>query len=157
MNTGQPKADRPPETTTDAPETEEPVARPRDGLFIRVYLGDGRFLGPGKIDLLEAIRAERSILSAARKMGMSYRRAWLLVEELDTMFAERVVETHPGRRGHGTELTAFGERIIALYRDIEARSAAATQESVEGLRSALAAEWPPAPSPARSGPGRRAG
>lgn len=47
----------------------------RDGLFIRVYFGDGRHLGPGMIDLLETIRREGSILSAARKMGMSYRRA----------------------------------------------------------------------------------
>ncbi len=139
----------------DVPGIGGSAARPRDGLFIRVYLGGGRFLGPGKIDLLEAIRTERSILSAARRMGMSYRRAWLLVEELDTMFAERVVETHPGRRGHGTELTAFGERIIALYRDIEARSAAATQDNVDSLRAALAAEWPPAASPAKTGPGRR--
>ncbi|WP_081852937.1 LysR family transcriptional regulator [Bosea sp. 117] len=110
----------------------------RDGLFIRVYFGDGRHVGPGMIDLLEHVRAERSILSAAKKMGMSYRRAWLLVDEVDRMFAERVVITHPGRRGHGTELTAFGERLIALYRDIEAHSAEATVEAVGELRATLA-------------------
>ncbi|HEY9211542.1 MAG TPA: ModE family transcriptional regulator [Ancylobacter sp.] len=112
----------------------------RDGLFIRVYFGDGRHIGPGMIDLLETIRTERSILSAARKMGMSYRRAWLLVDELDRSFKERVVETYPGRRGHGTDLTAFGERLIALYRDIERRSAAATKAAVDELRGALAPE-----------------
>jgi len=112
----------------------------RDGLFIRVYFGDGRHIGPGMIDLLETIRSERSILSAAKKMGMSYRRAWLLVDELDRSFTERVVETYPGRRGHGTDLTAFGERLIALYRDIERRSADATKSAVEELRASLAPE-----------------
>lgn len=124
---------------------------PRDGLFIRVYFGDGRFIGPGKIELLETIRLERSILSAARKMGMSYRRAWLLVDELDHMFKERVVETFPGRRGRGTELTAFGEKLIALYRGIERDSAQATRKSSEELRAALAEvqQEAPAPEPAK--------
>jgi molybdate transport system regulatory protein len=131
---------------------------PRDGLFIRLYFGDGRFIGPGKIELLETIRLERSILSAARKMGMSYRRAWLLVDELDHMFNERVVETFPGRRGRGTELTAFGERLIALYRGIERDSAQATRKATGELRAALAesrqpppeAAKPPAPTPPAS-------
>lgn len=116
------------------PENE----RHRDGLFIRVYFGDGRHIGPGMIDLLETIRTERSILSAAKKMGMSYRRAWLLVDELDRAFTERVVETYPGRRGHGTDLTPFGERLIALYRDIERQSTAATKAAVDELRGSLA-------------------
>ncbi|MCK0196592.1 LysR family transcriptional regulator [Ancylobacter sp. 6x-1] len=134
---------------TDADTPDETAAKQRDGLFIRIFFGDGRFLGPGKIELLEAIRSERSILSAARKMGMSYRRAWLLVDELDTMFAQAVVVTHPGRRGAGTDLTAFGERLIALYREVEARSTAASDEAIATLRAALAPEWPtvrPAPT-----------
>ena len=114
---------------------------PRDGLFIRLYFGDGRFLGPGKMELLETIRTEQSILSAARKMGMSYRRAWLLVDELDRMFNQRVVETFPGRRGRGTELTAFGEKLIGLYRGIERDSAKATRKAAEELRAALADDW----------------
>lgn len=116
---------------------------PRDGLFIRLYFGDGRFIGPGKIELLETIRTEQSILSAAKKMGMSYRRAWLLVDELDRMFRERVVETFPGRRGRGTELTAFGERLIALYHGMERDSAKATHKAEQELRAALAADWQP--------------
>jgi molybdate transport system regulatory protein len=114
---------------------------PRDGLFIRLYFGDGRFLGPGKIELLETIRTEQSILSAARKMGMSYRRAWLLVDELDRMFNQRVVETFPGRRGRGTEITPFGEKLIALYRGIERDSAKASRKAAEELRAALADDW----------------
>ena len=125
----------------DPPETDDApsnAGKPRDGLFIRVYFGDGRHLGPGMIDLLEAIRAERSILSAARRMGMSYRRAWLLVDEIARNFREPVVETHPGRRGHGTDLTPFGERLIALYREVERKSAAASRPAVEELLAALA-------------------
>lgn len=121
-----------------APPDSDTSDAPRDGLFIRVYFGDGRFLGPGKIELLETIRTERSILSAARAMGMSYRRAWLLVDELDRMFREPVVETFPGRRGRGTELTAFGERVIALYRGIERDCATASRKADEELRAALA-------------------
>ncbi|WP_371347082.1 winged helix-turn-helix domain-containing protein [Ancylobacter sp. IITR112] len=125
-------------TTTDSDGGPASAARPRDGLFIRVYFGDGRHLGPGMIELLEAIRRERSILSAARHLGMSYRRAWLLVDEIGRNFRQPVVETHPGRRGHGTDLTPFGERLIALYRDIEAQSAAASRDAVDELRAALA-------------------
>ncbi len=119
-------------------DAEEAARKPRDGLFIRVYFGDGRHIGPGMIELLEAIRSERSILSAARRIGMSYRRAWLLVDEISSHFREPVVLTHPGRRGHGTELTAFGERLIALYRTVESASAAASREAVSELRAALA-------------------
>ncbi|QFR35057.1 LysR family transcriptional regulator [Ancylobacter sp. TS-1] len=95
------------------------------------------------IDLLETIRREGSILSAAKKMGMSYRRAWLLVDEIGRNFREPVVETHPGRRGHGSELTPFGERLIALYRSIERSSADASRDAMDELRAALAPHAPP--------------
>ena len=126
-------------TTIDGEGAEAAAAHPRDGLFIRVYFGDGRHVGPGMIELLETIRTEHSILSAARKLGMSYRRAWLLVDEISRNFREPVVETHPGRRGHGTDLTPFGERLIALYREVERASAAASRDAVDELRAALAA------------------
>jgi len=129
-----------PSTETEA---KADAQAPRDGLFIRVYFGDGRHLGPGMIDLLETIRREGSILSAAKKMGMSYRRAWLLVDEIGRNFREPVVETHPGRRGHGSELTPFGERLIALYRSIERSSAAASVDAMDELRAALAPHAPP--------------
>ncbi|MCJ8142001.1 LysR family transcriptional regulator [Ancylobacter sp. A5.8] len=122
---------------TEPIEPDAEGNRHRDGLFIRVYFGDGRHIGPGMIELLETIRAERSILSAARRMGMSYRRAWLLVDELDHAFTERVVQTYPGRRGHGTDLTEFGERLITLYREIEAASAQAAAGAVAELRAKL--------------------
>ncbi|MDF2618372.1 MAG: putative transcriptional regulator, ModE family [Xanthobacteraceae bacterium] len=122
----------------DIDDAEEAGAgRHRDGLFIRVYFGDGRHLGPGMIELLETIRSEHSILSAARRMGMSYRRAWLLVDEIARNFREPIVATYPGRRGHGTELTPFGEKLIALYREVERTSAAASAAAVAELRTAL--------------------
>lgn len=119
----------------------------KDGtrLFLRVDFPDGRRLGPGKIMLLEAIREHRSILSAAKAIGMSYRRAWLLVDELDRMFEQRVIVTFPGRRGAGTEVTAFGERIIALYRAMERQAAKATHTALGELTQALAVEYQPKP------------
>ncbi|MFG1301726.1 ModE family transcriptional regulator [Xanthobacter sp. V3C-3] len=117
----------------------------KDGarLFLRVDFPDERALGPGKIMLLEAIREHRSILSAAKAVGMSYRRAWLLVDELDRMFEQRVIVTFPGRRGAGTEVTPFGERLIALYRAMERQAAKSTQAAVKELTQALAAEYHP--------------
>ena len=113
----------------------EPATR----LFLRIYFPDGRRIGPGKIELLEAIRAHRSILAAAKAIGMSYRRAWLLMDELGQMFEEPVIRTYPGRRGAGTEVTAFGERIIALYRASERQATKAAQPALDELTRALSA------------------
>lgn len=110
-------------------------------LFLRVDFPDGRRLGPGKIRLLEAIREHKSILAAAKAIGMSYRRAWLLMDELDRMFEDRVIRTYPGRRGAGTEVTAFGERLIALYRAMERQAAKAARASLDELTRSLAADF----------------
>ena len=137
------------------------TADPR--LFLRIDFADGRKLGPGKITLLEAIRVHGSILSAAKAIGMSYRRAWLLIDELDRMFEEKVIVTYPGRRGAGTEVTAFGARVIALYRASERQAAKATRASVDELRASLAAEFRPgsdaeeAPSDTAETPALQAG
>jgi molybdate transport system regulatory protein len=96
-------------------------------LSIRIDLASGDRIGPGKIALLEAIRSTGSISAAARSLGMSYRRAWLLVEEINESLLEPAVTAETGgRHGGGAVLTAVGERIIDLYRAIEihARSAA---------------------------------
>lgn len=109
-------------------------------LFLRVDFPDGRRLGPGKVMLLEAIREHGSILAAAKAIGMSYRRAWLLVDELDHMFEQKVIMTYPGRRGAGTEVTAFGERVISLYRAMERQAAKATRSTLEELTQSLSRE-----------------
>ena len=109
---------------------------PRPALFLRVELGSGR-LGPGKVALLEHIRDSRSLAAAARAMGMSYKRAWGLLAALNAMFDEPVAVTHPGRNVAGaTELTPFGERVVALFRAVEVSAARATAKAVDELAAA---------------------
>jgi molybdate transport system regulatory protein len=96
-------------------------------LSIRIDLENGDRIGPGKIALLEAIRSTGSISGAARSLGMSYRRAWLLVEEVNESLREPAVTAETGgRRGGGALVTPVGARIVDLYRAIEshARSSA---------------------------------
>jgi molybdate transport system regulatory protein len=89
-------------------------------LSIRLDLVSGSRIGPGKIALLEAIRKTGSISAAARQLGMSYRRAWLLVEELnDSLREPAVAAATGGRRGGGASVTAVGEQVITIYRSIE--------------------------------------
>ena len=88
---------------------------------IRVDFGPRRALGPGKVALLEGIGQSGSLSEAARELKMSYRRAWLLLEDLNTAFQERVVLTSiGGRGGGGALLTPFGQSLIIAYRGLEA-------------------------------------
>ena len=101
--------------------------------FLRVYFGDS-WIGPGKVQLLEAVRAHGSISAGARAMGMSYRRAWLLIDTLNQMFHEPVVQTTLGGRGGGTAgVTPFGVEIITRYRAMEA----ATRRAIASHAAAL--------------------
>ena len=100
---------------------------PDTRLSIRLDLTSGDRIGPGKIALLEAIQEAGSISGAARALGMSYRRAWLLVEEINESLQEPAVTAATGgRQGGGAALTPSGERVIELSRSIEdiARSSA---------------------------------
>ena len=86
----------------------------------RIELGPGKRLGPGKIRLLELVGATGSISAAAREMKMSYRRAWLLIEESNGLFAAVLVESSAGGvGGGGARLTELGAKVIAAYRGIE--------------------------------------
>lgn len=88
-------------------------------LRLRIDLPQGR-IGPGKIALLEAIGREGSISAAGRALGMSYRRAWELVDSLNRLFGTPMVEASTGgRRGGGATLTEAGRSLIAEYRAIE--------------------------------------
>ena len=81
----------------------------------------GHRLGPGKIELLEFIVETGSISQAAKKMAMSYRRGWLLIDELNSMFDGPIVETSAGGSGGGgARVTALGLKVIKLYREAEA-------------------------------------
>ncbi|CAB3806966.1 hypothetical protein LMG28688_06453 [Paraburkholderia caffeinitolerans] len=91
-------------------------------------------LGPGKVQLLEAVREQGSISAAARSLNMSYRRAWLLMDELNrALESPATVSEHGGQSGGGSTLTPVGEEIIRLYRGIEARAAAACAPEIEAL------------------------
>lgn len=94
-------------------------------------------LGPGKIALLAAITQEGSISGAARALGMSYRRAWLLVETMNRSFRRPLVVTSRWRRG-GATLTAEGQHVLELYQQIEATSLAATSNLLSELLELLA-------------------
>ena len=111
----------------------DPVSR----LSLRIELPNGSRLGPGKVALLESIGQYRSIAAAARDHDMSYRRAWLLVDDLNRAFGEPVVETFPGRsQGAGAGLTAFGARLVAVFRATERRCAKTAAPSLRELSEA---------------------
>ena len=94
-------------------------------LKLQLVCGDGFAIGPGKADLLDAIVAEGSISAAGRRLGMSYRRAWLLVDEMNRCFATPLVETlRGGGKERGARLTDAGREALAAYRELEAASAA---------------------------------
>ncbi len=96
------------------------------GLTLRVLGAAGPAMGPGKADLIERIGQTGSISAAARGMGMSYRRAWQLVEALNRTFREPVVTTAiGGARGGGAQVTDFGRKLVAEYRRMEAKASAA--------------------------------
>lgn len=85
-------------------------------------------MGPGKLALLESIGGCGSITRAARQLGMSYRRAWLLTEALNQSFQHPLVHaSHGGRHGGGATLTDTGERVLVLYRAMEAKATRASQ------------------------------
>jgi molybdate transport system regulatory protein len=103
-------------------------------LSIRVDLASGERIGPGKIALLEAIARTGSISAAARELGMSYRRAWLLVEAINESLREPAVSAATGgQHGGGAMLTPTGERIVDLYRAIEGHAHTAASEEFRAL------------------------
>ena len=91
---------------------------------VRLQLGDEVALGPGKAELLMLIEETGSISAAARRMGMSYRRAWLLVETMNRCFASPLVETaQGGKGGGGAGVSELGRRVLVLYQQMEANLA----------------------------------
>lgn len=104
---------------------------------LRIVLEGGR-LGPGKIDLMEHIAELGSISAAGRALGMSYRRAWALVEEANTLFENPLIEKyHGGKAGGGASLTPLGHTVVAHYRELERTTLAATQSHLEALQAEI--------------------
>jgi molybdate transport system regulatory protein len=110
------------------------------GLTIRVDLGAFGNLGPGKIALMELISKHGSITAAGREMGMSYRRAWLLVDEINHIFRAPLVETQMGGSGGGgARLTRLGRDVVGRYRAIEGAAATASAADLRALKASLPA------------------
>ena len=108
------------------------------GLTLRVLAADTPAMGPGKARLIALIDATGSISAAARKMGMSYRRAWQLVEAINGSFNRPVVVTAVGgRRGGGAAVTAFGLRLVKLYHDMEDKASAAIADDLNQFSTHL--------------------
>ena len=113
-------------------------------LTIRVDFGAFGYLGPGKIALMELISKHGSISAAGREMGMSYRRAWLLVDEINHIFREPLVEAQMGGAGGGgARLTKLGRDVVGRYRAIEGAAATASAADLRALKAALP-DRPPA-------------
>ncbi|MDB5369948.1 MAG: mopA 1 [Roseomonas sp.] len=111
---------------------------PKAALTLRIDFGPRR-LGPGKVALLECIAREGSIAAAARSMKMSYRRAWELVEDINTTFGAPVLSTATGgSRGGGARLTPLGADVVALFRALERDAARAASPHLQALAGRLA-------------------
>jgi len=91
---------------------------------VRILIGAATALGPGKVGLLQAIDTHGSISGAAREMSMSYRRAWMLVDTMNSCFtSDLIVTSTGGKGGGGAEVTELGHEVMRRYRDMEKKAA----------------------------------
>ena len=121
--------------------------RPALKVKIQIYCGTEIAMGPGKADLLDALIKYGSISAAAKAMGMSYRRAWMLVDAMNRCWSGPLVDAVAGG-GHerGARVTALGEEVLRRYR---AMSASADHQAVDDFGGGLAALLAPAPRPSQ--------
>ncbi|MCJ0764482.1 winged helix-turn-helix domain-containing protein [Variovorax terrae] len=106
---------------------------------LRIYREDHIAVGPGKIALLEAIAETGSISAAAKQLGMSYRRAWVLVDEMNRALSAPAVQTATGgMHGGGTALTSVGQDLVKRYRAIESTARVAAAADIAALTRLLA-------------------
>ena len=136
--TRRPTASRPAARRSTAPaKPRKPGAELR--FRMRVTVGETIAVGPGKVALLQAIDRAGSITAAAKELDMSYRRAWLLLDELNRSLRVAAVDSAKGgAAGGGSVLTREGRELIALYRRIEATAAAACRSDIRKLMGMLA-------------------
>ena len=117
---------------------------------LRIDLSPDSALGPGKIALLEHIEATGSLSQAARELGMSYRRAWLLLDDVNRMFTDPASKASVGGSGGGgAQLTDLGRAIVKAYREIEDAAEKAASARIAWLESCRRK------SPRRSATGKR--
>lgn len=107
-------------------------------LKLQLICGEYFAIGPGKAEVLEAIAQAGSIRAAGKALGMSYRRTWLLVDEMNRCFSERLVETLTGGgRERGARLTSTGREVLAAFRELEAATARAADSPAFNRLAAL--------------------
>ncbi len=105
---------------------------------VRILIGAATALGPGKVELLQAIAKHGSISGAAREMGMSYRRAWLLVDTMNRCFtSDLVITSTGGKGGGGAEVTDLGLDVIQRYHDMETKAAASVTAEAKAFAKLL--------------------
>ncbi len=108
------------------------------GTRLRIVLEPDVAIGPGKADILEGVRDTGSISAAGRRMGMSYKRAWTIVDALNQTFSGPLVATAKGgAKGGGAQLTPLGEEVLARFRRIEDLAEKAAAAEIAALRSIL--------------------
>jgi molybdate transport system regulatory protein len=105
---------------------------------IRVIVGQDIAIGPGKAELLEFLQQTGSIAEAAKRMEMSYMRAWLLIKTMNHCYKEPLIRAvRGGTKGGGTELTETGRKALAIYRDMETKCGQATQSAWAEMQKLL--------------------
>lgn len=108
------------------------------GARLRIVLKPDIAIGPGRADILQGIKDTGSIAAAGRRMGMSYKRAWSLVESINGSFAAPLVQARKGgRRGGNSRLTALGEEVLSAYRRMEELTDAAIEPELKKLQRVL--------------------
>lgn len=118
------------------------MADPRK-LRLRILFGPEIAVGPGKVALLDAIAETGSISAAARALGMSYRRAWLLIDTMNRCFREPVIETASGGKGGGgARVTPIGQEVLRRYRSMEDTAVASVRDQIAEFSGLLADEPP---------------
>jgi molybdate transport system regulatory protein len=136
MTAETPRTDAPPRASPrSSPEQAKPTLRFR----MRITIGDVIAIGPGKIALLEAVDRTGSITAAAKSLGMSYRRAWILLDEMNRALRQPAVGSAKGGADGGrSTLTDAGRQLLTLYRRIEETAATAGEDDIRQLMAMLA-------------------
>jgi molybdate transport system regulatory protein len=107
-------------------------------LQLRLRFSGDHSLGPGKVQLLEAVQTCGSISAAARSMEMAYRHAWVLIDDLNQLFGAPVIATATGgRAGGGARLTPLGEEVVRRFRSMERRAERAVAAEVAALEGRI--------------------
>jgi molybdate transport system regulatory protein len=115
--------------------------KPAPLVRFRIDFGEHSNIGPGKVALLEGIKAHGSVSEAARAMGMSYRRAWLLLNSVNHSFnLPATINTVGGRGGGGAQITAFGTLLVERYRDVERKLNVIAGEYLKEIRAQVNTE-----------------